>query len=149
MQIAIRTTGLKRRSLKLPQLTARVEKMMRVMEVPEGSEVSILLCGDTLMQELNRDHRGFDKSTDVLAFALQEAQDFGGQATVLGDIVISIDTARRQAKGEKRSLVAEVTMLLAHGLLHLLGYDHASPEDARTMFARQDILTSATACIRG
>ena len=110
----------------------------------EGTEVSILLCSDPLMQELNRDHRGQDKTTDVLAFALQEAQDFGGQPTILGDIVISVDTARRQAGQEKRSLVAEVTMLLAHGLLHLLGYDHGTPEEARTMFARQDILIRAS-----
>lgn len=114
------------------------------MDLNEEAEVSILLCGDPLIRSLNLQHRGIDRPTDVLAFAMQEAVHGGGQPAILGDIVISVDSARRQAKTAKRSLLAEVTMLLAHGLLHLLGYDHGTPTEARRMFARQDILVAAS-----
>ena len=86
-------------------------------------EVSLRLTTDAVIRELNRDYRDKEKPTDVLAFAQREAPNAG--AGTLGDLVISVETARRQAK---RSLYAELAMLAAHGLCHLLGYDHRNDD---------------------
>ena len=80
---------------------------------------------------IHRDWRGKDRPTDVLAFAQREAA--AADAGLLGDIVISVDTARRQAK---RGLYAELVHLASHGLCHLLGYDHRDDEEERVMNAR-------------
>jgi probable rRNA maturation factor len=93
-----------------------------------------VLTDDERITELNRTYRGVDGPTDVLAFSLHE----GAEENLLGDVVVSVETARRQADEHGQSLDDEVEMLLVHGLLHLLGYDHAQPEEGRRMFARQD-----------
>ncbi|MBX3025182.1 rRNA maturation RNase YbeY [bacterium] len=104
-------------------------------------ELSIALVGDAEMQALNRDWRRKDRPTDVLAFALREGEDAAVHADVLGDVVISLDTAARQAAARGATAADEVRVLLAHGILHLLGYDHErSPAEARRMFARQRAL---------
>ncbi len=96
-------------------------------------EVGLRLTNDAEIRELNHDFRGIDAPTDVLAFALREAP--GGEAAphLLGDIVISVDTARRQTK---QSLDSELCFLFAHGLCHLLGYDHQSNDEQAAMDAR-------------
>jgi len=88
-----------------------------------GAELSVLLVSDAEMQRLNRDWRGKDRPTDVLAFAQGEGAG-GAPDGLLGDVVISVDTARRQARAGRRRLGPEAERLLVHGLLHLLGYDH-------------------------
>jgi probable rRNA maturation factor len=103
-------------------------------------ELSIALVNDASMRELNKSYRGKNRPTDVLAFAMHEDDgsplDAAVTRSMLGDIVISIDTARRQATAQKRSLLDEMTMLLAHGLLHLLGYDHDTKRKEKVMFAK-------------
>ena len=94
-------------------------------------EVAVRICDDAAIRELNRDYRAKDKATDVLAFAQREAQ--AASRDVLGDIVISADTARRQAK---RGLHAELLHLASHGLCHLLGYDHRNDVEERAMNER-------------
>jgi probable rRNA maturation factor len=107
-------------------------------------ELSIALIGDAEMHALNRDWRGKDRPTDVLAFALREGEDAALHPEVLGDVVISLDTAARQAAARDATLADEVRVLLAHGVLHLLGYDHErSPAEARRMFARQRAILKA------
>jgi probable rRNA maturation factor len=110
--------------------------MLERLERPEA-ELSVLLTNDKTIQQLNRDYRHKDRPTDVLSFHFE-----GGTGDIelpdgwlLGDVVISLDTALRQAKGRKRSLEAEVRWLLAHGVLHLCGYDHATPDEKRSMVA--------------
>jgi probable rRNA maturation factor len=98
------------------------------------SELSVLLTDDATIHELNRAHRDKDRPTDVLSFPLDEAPDASG-VRLLGDVVISLDTAARQARGRKRELVAEVRFLLAHGIPHLIGHDHGSPREKRVMDA--------------
>ncbi len=100
----------------------------------EDAELSVLLTNDARIHELNRQHRHKDRPTDVLAFPLDEDDDSIGPR-LLGDVVISLDTAERQARGRRRDLASEVRFLLAHGLLHLLGYDHATPGEKRAMSA--------------
>jgi probable rRNA maturation factor len=94
-------------------------------------DVALRLCSDATIRELNRDYRNKDKPTDVLAFAQREAAtaDFA----LLGDIIISVDTAKRQAK---KGLYAELLHLASHGLCHLLGYDHRDDAEERVMNAR-------------
>ena len=109
-------------------------------------ELSIALIGDAEMHVLNRDYRGKDRPTDVLAFALREGEDAGIHPDVLGDVVISVDTAARQAAARDATLADEVRVLLAHGILHLLGYDHErSPVEARRMFGKQRALLAKLA----
>jgi probable rRNA maturation factor len=115
-------------------LRREVGRMVRAAARHDGKpdyEVALRLCDDAAIRELNHAWRGKDKPTDVLAFAQREAQ--AADASLLGDIVISIDTARRQAK---RGLHAELLHLASHGLCHLLGYDHRDDDEERTMNAR-------------
>ncbi len=102
------------------------------------AELSVLLTNDAEIHALNLQHREKDKPTDVLSFPLDEGGGADGAVSgtrVLGDVVISLDTAARQARGRKRELLPEVRFLLAHGLLHLLGYDHGDPAEKRVMTA--------------
>ncbi|MBI1389152.1 MAG: rRNA maturation RNase YbeY [bacterium] len=94
-----------------------------------GSELSVALVGDEAIHQLNRDFRGVDAPTDVLSFSMREGESIG-QADVLGDIVVSLDTAARQARAAGRTLSDEIDELLFHGMIHLLGHDHYE-DDAR------------------
>ena len=96
-------------------------RLLRLLDEAEA-EVCIGLVGDTRMRRLNRTYRNQDRTTDVLAFAYREAQT--GASPLLGDVVISVPAARRQAKALSHSLDEEVLRLLIHGVLHLVGYDH-------------------------
>ena len=107
----------------------------------EEYEVSVLLTDDLHMTELNREYRGVNAPTDVLAFAMREGEDNElFQSSVLGDVVISLQTAERQARTERRSLEEEVAFLTVHGVLHLLGYDHKTEKQAALMFKQQDVI---------
>jgi probable rRNA maturation factor len=123
-------------------LASRAERMLRAMRL-QKVELSILLCDDPTIQQLNAQYRGMNKPTDVLAFAQSEGLPMGVAeplVTVLGDIVLSVPTAQRQASARGLSLHDEATMLLAHGLLHLLGFDHHTHHHDRRMRARVDLL---------
>lgn len=115
----------------------RADKMLAALGL-DGAELSVALVDDATIHALNRDYRQKDKPTDVLAFAMEEGEPAPASdgARVLGDVIVSIDTAARQASRRKRPLLDEVTMLLAHGLLHLLGYDHQTDEEEREMVGK-------------
>ena len=110
----------------------------RVLEVlGEAGELSVLLVGDDRMAELNRNWRDRSGPTDVLAFAQREGPALGEEG-LLGDVVICVPTAQRQALERDQELGREIEELLVHGILHLLGYDHErSADEARRMFTRQ------------
>ena len=135
-------TSVLRRAAKSPALlpaTVRriADAMLAELEL-EHAELSVLLTNDAEIHALNLAHRDKDKPTDVLSFPLDEGGGADGAVSgtrVLGDVVISLDTAARQARGRKRELLPEVRFLLAHGLLHLLGYDHGNPSEKREMDA--------------
>lgn len=88
-------------------------------------EISILFCGDRKMRSLNREYRGIDRSTDVLAFPSGAASAGGVFA---GDVIVSVPYARRQARKRGESPARELDRLLVHGFIHLLGYDHETDE---------------------
>lgn len=93
--------------------------------------LSLMLVSDVRMRELNLEFRGIDRTTDVLSFP--QGGGPNGAAEVLGDVVISIPMARRQASRYRRTLALEVRRLLVHGVLHLLGHDHQKAAEARKM----------------
>ncbi len=100
----------------------------------EGAALSLALVGDEEIRVLNRDFRGVDKATDVLSFSMREGE--GGQLhpELLGDVVISVETAARQAEEAGRTLDEELLHLAVHGLAHLCGYDHATVDEEGRMF---------------
>ncbi len=124
------------------RLAALARRVLAAEQVPAPAELSIAVTDDATVRELNRRFRGLDASTDVLCFALGETDFIGppGRARLLGEIVISYQTARRQAEEAAQPVEAELAHLLVHGILHLLGYDHASTAEARTMRAREEAL---------
>jgi len=122
----------------LPAAIRRIADAMLIELELQNAELSVLLTNDSEIHALNLQHRQKDKPTDVLSFPLDEGGGADGAVSgtrVLGDVVISLDTAARQARGRKRELLPEVRFLLAHGILHLLGYDHGNPGEKREMDA--------------
>jgi probable rRNA maturation factor len=107
------------------------------------SELSIALVDDDAIADLNSRYRGDSRATDVLAFSLVEGEYADRGGNLLGDVVISVETAARQARRAHRGLDAEIARLLIHGMLHLLGYDHATDDDARAMRAEERRLRRA------
>lgn len=96
--------------------------------------MSILLLDDTAITELNKNYKHRDRPTDVLSFYQDENPEDRGD--ILGDVVISVETAKRQADEREKSLDDEMDLLLAHGILHLLGYTDYTDDDAKRMHAR-------------
>lgn len=110
-------------------------------------EISLLLTTDAEVQTLNRDYRNKDQPTDVLSFAALEVDAPPlppGEPLPLGDIIISIETAQRQAESQGHSLATELQWLASHGLLHLLGWDHPDDASLARMLEQQGQLVKAT-----
>ncbi len=109
-------------------------------------EVSLVLTDDATIQQLNATYRHQDKVTDVLAFAAQETEIPGAQVIYrmsplpLGDVIISVETAQRQRHDDNYSLLQELAWLAAHGLLHLLGWEHPNDESLKIMLEKQRCL---------
>lgn len=99
--------------------------------------VSILITTNEVIQGINKDYRGKDMPTDVISFAYNETENFG-PIEVIGDIVISIDRVKQQAKEYNHSFKREFYYVLAHGILHILGYDHIIEEDKKIMRAKEE-----------
>lgn len=116
---------------------------MRHEAVLSDPEISVVLCDDPFIRDLNRDYRGKDKPTDVLSFAQDDP-------SILGDIVISLPTAARQAQAAGWPLESEIALLGVHGLLHLLGFDDETAEGAWEMQRRTEaVLTECGIAIPG
>lgn len=113
-------------------------KILSVLGCPEA-ELSILIVDDEAIREINREYLQRDRPTNVISFAMQEGEGGGIQSQVLGDVVISADTASRDAAEAALSFESELYFLLLHGILHLCGYDHerGTEEEARRMEARE------------
>jgi len=116
----------------------------------DDAEVSVLFTNDAFIAELNLQYRGIDGPTDVLSFALSEDEDddvvkIPGIPDILGDIIVSVETASRQAEGAGKPVLDEIGLLIVHGMLHLLGYDHDTVEKEAVMWKRQDEALKAIA----
>jgi len=121
--------------------------MLRALGI-DDAELSILLCDDVTIRDLNKRYRRKNKATDVLAFPMREGPSPASTPGLLGDVVISVPVAVRQAAEHDRPIIQEVTFLLAHGLLHLLGYDHGNRREAQEMEARTEALLAAVEASR-
>ncbi|MDK2888141.1 MAG: putative rRNA maturation factor [Thermoanaerobacter sp.] len=106
------------------------------------AEVSLVFVDDDYIHRLNREYRGVDRPTDVLSFALQEGEPMpaAGEEILLGDVVISLEMARRQSEEYGHSFEREVAFLVVHGVLHLLGYDHQTEEQRRAMREKEETI---------
>lgn len=108
------------------------------------TEVDITIVDDEEIHTLNREYRNVDRPTDVLSFALDEGEEDepelidGPEEHLLGDIIISAETAQRQGEEFGHGLEREIVYLAVHGLLHLLGYDHMTDEDKKIMRAKEE-----------
>lgn len=141
--VFVRYRGRRHADIAAATVRRRAQRMLQALSLAEA-ELSVVLCDDLVMRGLNQRYRGRDRTTDVLAFAMHEGAAMPSVvAAPLGDIVIAVPTAVRQAQTAGRRTVDEITMLLAHGLLHLLGFDHRTPNEDRRMRARTDALIGA------
>ncbi len=115
------------------QFQSRIGQVLEILGETQ-CELSLLLTDDAEIQALNKTYRNLDKATDVLSFPQDEGAVNESGDTLLGDVVISVETAARQAEEHQLSFNEELILLAIHGILHLLGYDHErSPQDARIM----------------
>lgn len=141
--LTLQTRG-QARALTTPQLRQRLKRQLaRAMsaagEIP--GEVCLSLTDDEEVHALNQSFAGEDHATDVLSFSQQEGLPMPGPGqAVLGDVVISVETAERQAQVAGHDLLHELLHLSVHGLVHLLGYDHATPDEERRMFGYEALL---------
>ena len=124
------------------QLRTQIERMAHAAALTaksSGWELSIRMTDNDTIQAFNRAYRNIDRPTDVLAFPQQEGIGADLHPHVLGDVIVSVQTAAQQAKS---SITQEILFLVAHGLCHLLGYDHQDDEQEATMNARVTALFS-------
>jgi rRNA maturation RNase YbeY len=137
LRVALRYT------VRQPALIRLVERILSLIG-EDQSELSVNLVGDARIRRLNHDYRKKDRATDVLAFPIREAmmpRGIRGPTGLLGDVVISIPTAVRQAQETGRSVNEELAALLVHGVLHLCGYDHErSAQEAARMVRRERMI---------
>jgi probable rRNA maturation factor len=128
-----------------PIETAPLEQAVRLVlqtqAAPAGAELTIVLADDEKLQDLNLDFRGIDSPTDVLSFPANEPDPDTG-TVYIGDVIVSVDRAQEQALAGGHSLQAELQLLIVHGVLHLLGHDHADPDQKNSMWAAQSIILS-------
>jgi probable rRNA maturation factor len=124
-----------------------VRQVLKVEGVPSPYEVSLVFTDSETVQQLNRDYRGVDEPTDVLAFYMlpQKGSEFSfavppDGVTRLGEVIISYPQAVAQAKEQGHSPERELALLIIHGILHLLGYDHEEPEAEHKMRERERAL---------
>ncbi|HUO57264.1 MAG TPA: rRNA maturation RNase YbeY [bacterium] len=127
----------------LRRLSSHALRKVKGPSFEKRSELSIVLTGDSEVRRLNRLYRRKDKTTDVLSFPLLEGKilKLGGRETIpLGDVVISVPQTRRQATQQGKKFRQELALLLVHGILHLLGYDHVTVAGEKRMFNLQERL---------
>lgn len=117
------------------------QKTIEILQLNENVCVSVIFTLDQRMHQINRDYRGVDRTTDVISFALQDNQDeMDYIPDELGDIFINIDAAKRQAIEYNHSEKREICFLFTHGLLHLNGFDHLTPEQESEMIHYQKLI---------
>jgi rRNA maturation RNase YbeY len=135
----IRVSAPRGRRVRLPGRRALVRRARRVLAElgQDEAELSLVLAADPEMAELNARFRGRAGPTDVLSFSLLEGAGREHRGALLGDVVIGVEVAARQARRARRSLDDEAARLLIHGVLHLLGFDHVHASQARAMRAQE------------
>ena len=120
--------------------------VLEAQDVPPGAELSVVCATSERMRDLNSRHMGEDRPTDVLAFPIDDSgRGAFGEPGLLGDVVLCPAVAAEQAARRERPVDDELDLLLVHGILHLLGHDHAVPAERDAMFALTDRLLAGFA----
>jgi probable rRNA maturation factor len=129
------------RPLDMEGLQRLARYVLAAQRVPDAMEVLILCVDRDVIAELNARHMGVAGPTDVLAFPIDfPGETSPGEPALLGDVVLCPDVAAERAGPDERAVAAEVELLVVHGILHLLGHDHANPEERDRMFGLTDQL---------
>lgn len=129
-----------------------LEKTLAHLSLSFEAIVSVSLVDNEFIHKMNREYRNVDRPTDVISFAFldgcedRDEQFHSNGPVCLGDIYISVDRAKEQAKEYGNTIEREMSFLFVHGILHLLGYDHMTPEDEKVMFALQDEILPPKEC---
>ncbi len=119
-------------------------------EKVKNVELNLIIVSNKRIKNINKKYRGVDASTDVITFALEDEKDFPNmKLRILGDIYISIDKVKSQAKLFEHSFLRELSFLAVHGLFHLLGYDHQTKAEEKVMFQKQEEILSDLNIKRG
>ncbi len=126
-------------------LRRAAQAVLAHQQVPSPAALTLWVSDDATLRQWNRRFRGVDAPTDVLSFPAGERDPDSG-AVYLGDVLISYPRAAAQARAGGHSVADELTLLVVHGVLHLLGYDHATPEEKARMWAAQGAVLRALAC---
>jgi probable rRNA maturation factor len=105
-------------------------RILSALECPEETELSVSIVGDRSIRIINREYLDKDRPTNVISFSLQEGECVGGDPNALGDVIISADTAAREAEEGGMAFFERLSFLLMHGILHLCGYDHERSGEA-------------------
>ena len=126
------------------------KKALELNNLTKNYDVSVTIVDDETIHQMNKEYRHIDRPTDVLSFAFNDYDEgiIDEPINELGDIIISIDTCKRQAKEYGHSFEREMCFLFTHGFLHLLGYDHMEKEDEVEMFKMQDIILNELEILR-
>jgi len=117
-------------------LRALVAAVLR-RERRRAGEIAVVLADDALLRRTNRDWRGIDRATDVLSFAYDEHEPDAADRPIRGDLLVSLDRMRDQARRYRVTPGAELARLVTHGTLHLCGHDHVRADERRRMRARE------------
>lgn len=133
--LLVRNESARKRLYRKDSLAKLAERILATESFKRDAELSLLFCDDSFIQNLNKQYRGKNAPTDVLAFSQGHSRH--DHMEVLGDIVISLETVERQCAGDRDSMRKELRLLFCHGLLHLLGYDHATAQARASMTAKQ------------
>ena len=146
--VVIQRQSIPRAPLTRAEVETIASRLLRREQLPETIEISVVFTDNEGIRQLNRDYRAIDAPTDVLSFPQMEREEIPRVAVVgevlLGDVVVSVDAARQQAREMGHTIKQEVALLLVHGMLHLVGYDHESPAEAEQMSqAERDVLAGA------
>lgn len=139
--LTLKARQIYRKELDTKRLQRAFQTTFWFLKMDPQTEVTLQLTDDKTIQNFNLQYRGVDEATDVLSFENTFTDPESG-ATYLGDILISFETAKNQAEVRGQELMAELEMLLVHGLLHLIGMDHSELSDWEEMSAAQDSILS-------
>lgn len=133
IQVAIDTPE----PLPLDRIRQAVEWVLSRHDQPAGTTVSVVITDDARIHQMNRQFRGVDKPTDVLSFPADSSPLPGESEHYLGDLILALPYIQRQAGAERHAWQEEMLLAVIHGTLHLLGYDHGTPDAQRAMWAEQ------------
>ena len=135
MKIAIENRQSRQKIRKIP-LRKVAQRILSVSGCPDA-QLSVLIVDDHEIHQINREYLGKDRPTNVISFAMQEGEGSGIQPELLGDVVVSAETAARDASDAGVYFDSELYFLLLHGILHLLGYDHTTDDEKVKMWQLQ------------